>query len=322
MEFMQKTYSVQKSEMVCPRKSFGIRFRRQYQLYLMLLPAVVLAAVFSYGPLSGWVMAFTDYQLGKNMFTAKWTGFTQFQSFFGGANDALFTVRNTLVINLLSLFVGLFAACAFSVLLNEVHSKGVKKIVQTSSFFPYFVSWVIVYMIFNSFFAVKSGVINELLVSMGIIKHGINFLGDANYSWVIILLVNTWKVLGYNSVIFLSALAGIDQEQYEAAYIDGASRFQKIHHITVPSLAPTLVVLLIMNSGWIFASNFEQMYLFTNGSNWQTMEVLDLYVYDYGLKYLNFSYATAVGIIETMASIIMFMIVNYTAKKINGRSIM
>lgn len=303
------------------KKSFTVRFKQQYQLYLMLLPALVFAAVFCYTPLSGWIMAFTDYQLGQDMFHARWTGFTQFSSFFSGANDALYTVRNTLVINLLSLFVGLFIACAFAILLNEVRLKGFRKIVQTTSFFPYFVSWVIAYMIFNSFFAVKSGVVNQLLVGSGAIGQGINFLGDPKYSWGMILFVNIWKSLGYNSVIFLAALAGIDQEQYEAAEIDGASRFQRINHITIPELTPTLVVLLIMNSGWIFASNLEEFYLFCNDSNYSMMEVLDIYIYNYGLKYLNFSYATAVGIVKTIASIAMFLIVNATAKKLKGSGI-
>ncbi len=317
---MRKSLAMERT--VTPmKKSFFIRLRQQYQIYLMLLPAMIVAAVFSYVPLSGWIMAFTDYQLGQNMFQSKWTGFTQFSSFFSGANDALYTVRNTIVINLLSLFIGLFVACAFAILLNEVRLRCFKKFVQTTSFFPYFVSWVIAYMIFNSFFAVKSGVVNQLLVGGGIIGSGINFLGDPKYSWGMILFVNIWKSLGYNSVIFLAALAGIDQEQYEAAEIDGASRFQRINHITIPELTPTLVVLLIMNSGWIFASNLEEFYLFCNDSNYSKMEVLDIYIYNYGLKYLNFSYATAVGIVKTIASIGMFWIVNATAKKLKGSGI-
>ena len=141
------------------------------------------------------------------------------------------------------------------------------------------------------------------------------------YSWGVILFVNFWKSIGYNSVIFLAAISGIDQEQYEAASIDGASHMQKIIHITLPGLMPTLVMLLIMNSGWIFSSNFEEFNLFSNSVNWQTMEVLDVYVYRYGLKLLDYSYATAVGVIKTIASLIMFFLVNLVAKRINGRSL-
>jgi len=301
--------------------SSGRRFRSQYQLYLMLVPALVFVSVFFYLPLSGWVMAFTDYQLGENMFTAPWVGLKHFQRFFGGVDNAWYTVENTLVINLLSLFLGLVIACFFAILLNEVRSRACKKFVQTVSFFPYFVSWVIAYMLLNSFLAVKSGVLNQLMIQLGFIDTGINFLGDPKYSWQVVIFANIWKSLGYNSVIFLAALAGIDAEQYEAADIDGATRFQKIHYITLPGLAPTLVMLLIISSGGIFNSSFEQMYLFSNTTNWSRMEVLDLYIYRYGLGNLQFSYATAVGIIRTFAGILMFSIVNYTAKKINGQSL-
>ena len=167
----------------------------------------------------------------------------------------------------------------------------------------------------------QTGVINVLLQDLGFIDKGINFLSDAKYSWGVILFVNFWKSIGYNSVIFLAAISGIDQEQYEAASIDGASHMQKIRHITLPGLMPTLVMLLIMNSGWIFSSNFEEFNLFSNSVNWQTMEVLDVYVYRYGLKLLDYSYATAVGVIKTIASLIMFFLVNLVAKRINGRSL-
>ena len=318
---MQRNSLGTKAVVFKKKKPFFVNLKEKYQLYLMLLPAFLLATIFCYVPLLGWVMAFTDYQLGQDMFRAQWTGFQQFTSFFSSAGDAWYTVRNTLVINLLSLFVGLFVACVFAILLNEVQVKVFKKFVQTSSFFPYFVSWVIVYMIFNSFFAVRSGVMNQMLMKIGVVSDGINFLGDPVYSWGMILFVNIWKGLGYNSVIFLAAIAGIDQEQYEAAAIDGASRFQKMIHITIPELTATLVVLLIMNSGWIFASNLEEFYLFCNDSNYTMMEVLDLYIYNYGLKYLNFSYATAVGIIKTIASILMFLLVNFTTKKLKGTAI-
>ncbi len=303
-------------------QSLGVRIRAHWRLYVLLGPGLILTAIFSYAPLAGWYMAFSNYKLGGSMFAGEWTGLRQFRNFFSGSMDAMYTVRNTLVINLMNLFISLLAAMVFTLLLNEVRSKRVKKVVQTTTFFPYFVSWVITYMIFSTFLASKSGLVNQMIVSLGLRKKGINFLGDPDYSWGTILLVNIWKGLGYDSVIFLAALAGIPTEQYEAADIDGASRLQKMIYITVPGLTTTLVVLLIMNSGWILSSNFEQFYLFTNSTNWETMEVLDVYIYNYGLKKLNFPYATAVGMIKTFASIIIFSIVNFTAKRLNGRSLM
>ena len=304
------------------KRSLKARLKAQWRLYVLLAPAIILTLVFSYAPLAGWYMAFSDYKLGSSMFSGKWTGLKQFSNFFDGSMDAMYTVRNTLAINLMNLFISLLVAMVFTLLINEVRSRRVKKLVQTASFFPYFVSWVITYMIISAFLASKTGIVNRLIVSLGLRKKGVNFLGNPAYSWGLILFVNIWKNLGYDSVIFLAALAGIPTEQYEAADIDGATRLQKIWYITLPGLVTTLVMLLIMNSGWIFSSNFEQFFLFTNSTNWETMEVLDVYIYNYGLKKLNFSYATAVGIIKTFASILMFSIVNFTAKRLNGRSLL
>lgn len=303
------------------RKTILTKIAEQHRLYIMMIPMLTAVILFCYIPLGGWAMAFTDYQLGGSMFGGEFIGFKQFAYFFTQAVDSSYVIRNTLVINLSSLAINLTTACAFAVLLNEVRTSSLRRIVQSFSFFPFFVSWVITYSIFNSFLSMQTGVINVLLQDLGFIDKGINFLSDAKYSWGVILFVNFWKSIGYNSVIFLAAISGIDQEQYEAASIDGASHMQKIRHITLPGLMPTLVMLLIMNSGWIFSSNFEEFNLFSNSVNWQTMEVLDVYVYRYGLKLLDYSYATAVGVIKTIASLIMFFLVNLVAKRINGRSL-
>lgn len=287
----------------------------------MALPMVVLVTVFSYIPLSGWVMAFTDYQIGKNMFGADFTGLKQFRIFFTEAQDAGYVIMNTLGINLISLAVNMLSACLFAILVNEIRHKRIKKLVQSFSFFPYFVSWVIVYSVFNTFLSQQSGVFNQLMVNLGIFSEGVNFLGSPKYSWGVIIFVNFWKYIGYNSIIFLSAIAGISADQYEAADIDGATRAQKIWHITLPSLIGTVVMLLILNAGWVLNSNFEQFNLFSNAGNWERMEVLDVYIYRYGLKLLDFSYATAVGVVKTFASLLMFFIVNFTAKKLNGSSL-
>ena len=287
----------------------------------MLLPGVVLVALFSYAPILGWVMAFKEYQLGMSIFSGRFIGFEQFKAFFANAGDAAYVIRNTICINLLTIVINLTSACAFAVLLNEIKTGLLKKAVQSFSFFPFFISWIITYSIFNTFLSSQSGVLNHILVDLHLTGTGIDFLGNPRYAWQVILFVSFWKYIGYNSVIFLSSISSIDQSQYEAAKIDGAGRFGEIFYITLPGLAPTLVVLLILNSGWIFSSNFEQYFLFTNSMNWERMEVLDVYIYKYGLKLLDFSYATAVGIVKTIASIIMLFIVNSAAKRLNGRSI-
>lgn len=314
-EAMEATIETRKT----PR---SVSFKKYYQLYLMLLPATVFLAIFSYAPLSGWIMAFKDYHLGQDIWSAKWIGFKEFRFFFTGTADAWETIRNTVVMNLMGLFACLYISAAFAIFLNEVRLKKTKKFIQTASFFPYFVSWVICYMIFYAFFSKSSGVINQLLVSQGVISEGVNFLGSPTWSWWIMLFVGVWLSLGYDSVIFLASIAGIDTEQYEAADIDGATRMQKIRYITVPELKPTLVILLILNSGSMLSSNLESNYLFCNPTNKSTMETLEMYIYEYGLSQLNIPYATAVCMIRTLVSIGLFLIVNHVAKKYQGTSVM
>jgi putative aldouronate transport system permease protein len=158
-------------------------------------------------------------------------------------------------------------------------------------------------------------------VKWGVLSNGINFLGDPDYSWFLVVALQAWKSVGYISIIFLAAISAIPTEQYEAADIDGASRLQKIRFITIPNLMPTLIVILIMNSGWVLNSSFELYFMFTNPTNWEKMEVLDMYIYKFGLKQLDYSYATAVGIIKTVVSIILVYSTNALARRLTGRSV-
>jgi putative aldouronate transport system permease protein len=186
---------------------------------------------------------------------------------------------------------------------------------------PFLLSWVVVYGILQAFLQGGTGLVNVALIQMGFIDEGIGFLSDPRYSWGLVVFSNLWKILGYNAVIFLSAIAGIDTQLYEASYIDGADRLHRIRHITLPLLMPTLQILLILNVGWIFASNFDQYYLFTNSMNRPTMEVFDMYIFRFGLRQLDFSYATAVGILRSLAGFIMMIIVNEVSKRLKGSSV-
>ena len=303
------------------RLSLKKKLWQQKGLYLMLAPAFILILIFSYFPLFGWIMAFTDYRLGMNMLDAPWVGLKYFKEFFADGGDAKRVIANTLVMNVGSLVLGLLAALAFAIFLKEVRWKGFQKIVQSVTFFPYFMSWVIIYAVVYALFSNSSGAVNNVLLSLGMIKEPINLLGDPAYSWGLIIGVNVWNILGYNSVIFISAIAGIPDEQYEAAVIDGAGRFAKIWYITLPNLMSTLAVLIIMNSGWIFNSALDQYFVFTNSMNISSMDVFDYYIYRFGLKLGNYSYATAVGIIKTGISILLLVIVNRLSKKLTERSI-
>jgi putative aldouronate transport system permease protein len=302
-------------------KPLWTRLKRQRHLLLMLAPAFILTLIFAYVPLAGWVLAFKKFQLGKSIFSGEWTGLLQFRRFFIDSSDFYYLVRNTLVINVVSVVQNLLVAVVFAVLLSEVRKKVVAKAVQSVTFFPYFISWVITYSVVWSLLAVRSGAINQFLIGAGVLKKGINVMGEARYSWPFMIYLNLWKYTGYNCIIFLATISGIPQEQYEAAAIDGAGRFGRIWYITIRHLIPTVAILLIMNSGWIFNSNLEQFFIFTNSTNWETMEVLDMYIYKFGLKLLDYPYATAVGILKTGVSVLLLIIVNWGSKKISGSAI-
>ncbi len=298
------------------------KFVKQRYLFIMIAPAVILTAVFSYIPLAGWYMAFVDYTAGKNLWKCDWIGLKQFKTFFTMTTDFGYLMRNTLVINLVNLFLGLTLAMVFALLLKELPGGFFKRTVQTASFFPFFISWVVVFSLFTGLLAVNSGALNYTMVKLGLLKEGINVLGEGKYAWPLIWLTMIWKNTGYNATIFLASISGISKEQYESADIDGAGRFQKITYITIPNLVSTLIVLLVINSGYLLRSSLDMFFMFTNSTNWEYMEVLDMYIYKFGLKLGDYSYATAVGIMMTVASIILLLCVNGLSKRFSGRAIL
>jgi len=297
------------------------RLYDQRYLFLMLLPTIIMVILFVYKPVAYWVIAFTDYRVGQGSFEGAWNHFESFKEFFIDSAEAGRVFQNTLVINLSSLFINMISAMIFAILLNEIRFRFAKSLVQTFSLLPFFVSWVITYSFFQTFFSTNTGLVNVLFMRIGLISEGGNLLGDSKNSYLLMIIANLWKSLGYNSVIFLATIAGIDQDQYEAAEIDGASRLGKIWYITVPGLANTLAVLIVLNSGWILSTNFDQFYQFTNPTNITTMEVFDMYVYRFGMKLGRYSYATAVGVCKTVIGLIMLWIANKAYKKMIGTSI-
>jgi putative aldouronate transport system permease protein len=299
----------------------GTKILRYKFTLLLLLPAFVFTLVFAYLPLGGWVMAFTDYRIGSNMFGNQFVGLRFFKRFLFESSDFGYLLRNTLIMNVSAVIVNLTIAVLFSIMLHELRFKWLSKALQTVTFFPYFMSWVISYSVIYALFAVRSGAVNQFLIELGVIKTGINLMGDPKYSWGLMIFLSMWKWTGYNSVIFLATISGIPHEEYEAAAIDGAGRFRIVYHVTFMNMLPTVAVLLIMNSGWILSSNLEQFFVFTNSTNWQRMEVLDMYIYKFGLRNLNYSYATAVGILKTIVSIILVGLTNWGSKKLSGSAI-
>lgn len=299
------------------KRRLWTKIRRQKSLLLMLLPAILFTLLFCYAPLSGWYIAFSDYKVGGSMFGGEFAGLKYFRKIFEQSSDIGYLIRNTLVINLSTLFFGLTIAILFALLLKEVRWEMGAKLVQTTSFFPYFISWVITYSVIWSLLAVNSGAINQFLVRIGVLEQGLDFLGNPKYSWALIILLNLWKNTGYNTIIFLSAIAGISSELYEAAAIDGAGRFQQVLYVTLPGILPTASVLLVMNAGWVLNNGLDQFFLFSNTTNWSKMEVLDIYIYKFGLKLLDFPYSTAMGIMKSFVSIALLLIVKWVTDKMN-----
>jgi putative aldouronate transport system permease protein len=297
------------------------RILRNRYSYVLLLPGLAATSLFCYGPLYGLYMAVSDHRFGKPILQAEFVGLKYFREVLVDTSDMLYLLRNTVCMNALSLAACISTALVFAIVLNECRIALVKRVAQIASFFPFFVSWVIVYSIFNAFLAVDTGVVQVALKQLFGLRQGINVMGEPRFAWGVIVLSNLWKSIGYNSVIFLAAIAGIEQEMYEAADIDGATRMMKIRYITLPFLIPTVRVLLIMNTGWLFFSNFDQYYLFTNSMNRPMMEVFDLYIYRFGLKLLNYSYATAVGVLQSIAGVAMLVMVNALSRRISGKGL-
>ena len=296
-------------------------FKRFLPGYIMLLPGFLLTLVFSYIPFGGLYMAFSNFRLGFPIFSAEFVGLQHIRTVFFESMEVRWVLRNTLVMNIGGLLVGLPSAMFFAIALNEVRVKSVKVVFQTFSFMPFLLSWVVAYNMILAFLATEEGIINVALRNWGIIEHGIPIMSDPRFSWGLIILSSLWKGLGYGAVLFLSAIAGIDQELYDAAQVDGATRLQQAWHITVPYLLPTLQILLILNTGWILSSSLEQFYLFTNTMNRSTMEVFDVYIMRFGLRLLRFSFATAVGLMRSLVGITLLILVNIISSRINKVSV-
>lgn len=304
-----------------PKRTVLTKFNRQSELLFLLAPAFILAFVFSYIPLLGWIIAFKEYIIGQPVFTAKWVGFYNFIQFFQDLDGGLRALRNTVVTNILGIIIRITIPCVFAMLLNETGCYWYKRFVQTLTFFPFFVSPVIVYSIFYMFLSPSSGVINVILVNLGIVEKGIGFFTEPGWAWPLMLGISLWRVLGYNSVIYLAAISGIDQEQYDSAEIDGAGRVNRMLHITFPNIVPTIMVVLILSIGQILESDLNMNYLLTNLLNRDMMETLNMYIYRVGLSKMDFSYSTAVSIVLSVVSLIMVFSANKFSKVFFDRAI-
>lgn len=301
------------------RKKTGIgkQFWSQRYLFLLLLPALVWVILICYAPMTGLYMSFINYTPQGNgyfadMLNSEFVGFSWFEYFF--STDFLMIMRNTLATSLLTLLFSFPLPIILAICLNEVKNEKVKKFVQTSSYIPYFISWVIAANIFLTFLS-SDGVINHLLQFLGLTDKEILFFQHGPYFWWIIAIANAWKVLGYNAIIYMAAISGISQDMYEAADVDGATRMQKIIHITLPALRPTILILLILAIGGVLNTGYEQQLLMSNDSILNFSDVLDTYAYRYGLKNGMYSYGTAVGLFKSVVSFLLVISANALSRK-------
>lgn len=286
---------------------------KQKQLILMTIPFILYTILFSFGPLVGWVMAFQNYKpaAGSNQVWIAWEKFTYLLT----DKDFLMSFRNTVAMSMINLVLTFVFAIGFALLLNEVKNVKGKKLVQTVSYLPHFLSWIIVAAIVRNALSVDGGILNELLVEWGIIDKSINFFADGKYFWWIVGLSVVWKETGWNSIIYLASITSISPDLYEAASIDGAGRVKKMFHITLPGIKPTVFVLLIINLGMIMSSGFEAQYQLKNDLIKNSAEVIDTYVLNKSFfQGADFSIGTAAGIFRSVISILLVSIANRTAK--------
>jgi len=296
------------------KKTFWGTLVNQRQLVYMSLPLVLYIILFSYVPLWGWSMAFQNYKPALSFSEQQWAGIRWFKFLFTDPGF-LRVLRNTLAMSLINMALGYITAISFALLLNELKKVGFKRTVQTISYLPHFLSWVIVTGLVSSVLAVENGVINDFLLGIKIIKEPILFLSKPDYFWGIVGFTYVWKEVGWNTIIYLAAIAGIDPNLYEAAEIDGCNRFHKMWFITLPGIKSTIIILLIMSIGRVLDAGFEMQYLLKNGLIQDVAETIDIFVLRYGFEISNISLATAAGMFKNVVNVTLIFLANWLAKR-------
>lgn len=301
------------------RKPTWQKMLRQKNLYIMILPAFVLTLIFAYLPTWGVLVALFDYNPGLGLFGSPFVGLKHFARFF---NDSSFwmLIRNSFAISLLNIVFGTVFPIVFAILLNEVGSLKFKKTVQTISYLPHFVSYVVVANIALTVFSNK-GAVNNLLMSLGITQQPIVFFTIPSAFWWLVAGVNIWKELGWSAIIYITSITGIDPGLYEAAMVDGAGRWQRIRYITLPGIKSTIFVLLILSVPGLLNAGFEPSYLLGNAMVYDYSEVLDTYTYSMGIQYGQYSYAAAIGLLQQILGLVLILGANATARKYSDYSL-
>lgn len=292
------------------------------RMFLYMLPFLLLCFAFSYFPLHGWIYSFYDYKPPLKLSQCNFMGLRWFKMIFvnpAQVRQLFIVMRNTFAMSFLNIATSVLPLF-FAVFLNEIKCKWFRKMVQTLTTIPNFISWVLVYAVAFCLFS-NTGMVNTVLQNLGVILKPIKFLDSDSHTYIAMLLWSTWKGLGWGAIMYLASIAGIDQEMYEAARVDGAGRFQLMRYITLPELMPTYFVMLMLSVANFLNNGMDQYFVFQNAFNKAHIQVLDLYVYNIGMTGSSLSLATAISMLKSLISVTLLMAVNRTSKKIRGVSL-
>ncbi|WP_139996499.1 ABC transporter permease [Paenibacillus paridis] len=307
-----------------PQPSLPRRLWKQWQIQFMALCGIVFILIFNYLPMFGIVIAFkkADYSVNlmKSVVEAPWVGFSYFKEFINDYQfrDILF---NTIGLNLLQLLINFPAPIIFAILISEIVHKRYKKFVQSITYFPHFISWIVFGGIVINMLSVESGVVVPILMKLGFIDEPVAILGEATAFWGLIIITSIIKGLGWGSIIYLAAITSIDPTLYEAATIDGAGRFRRIWHITLPSISGTIIVFFLLSVSNLLNSSFDHIWVFQNPLNLERSEVIDTFVYKMGITQMRYSYTTAVGLFKSLVALVLLVAGHLLSKRIAGRGI-
>ena len=292
--------------------------KRNYCVYIMAIPVIVYFLLFCYGPMFGVVIAFKQYDMAKGILASKWVGLKYFIEYFQ-SEYFVRTVRNTLLISFYDIIIGFPIPIIFALMLNEIVNVKFKKLVQNVTYLPHFISMVVMCGIISDFFATE-GAATRLIAALGGEK--VNYLGLAKYFRRIFVGTNIWQAFGWESIIYLAALTGVDKQLYEAAEIDGAGRFKQLIHVTLPGIIPTIVIMLIMRIGQVMSVGYEKIILLYGPSTYETADVISSFVYRRGLgETMQYSYSTAVGLFQSVINLIFLITTNAISKKLSDTSL-
>lgn len=290
------------------RKKTPSKIRRQLPLVVMLLPAVILVLIYSYGSMVGTVIAFQKFNMAKGLFGSKWIGFENFRNLFTMPNIWPI-IRNTVLIALGKMIGGIIVPVLFALLLNEVSKDRLKRVYQTLVYLPHFLSWVILSSIFTDILSPSSGIVNKLLGAFG--AEPIFFLGSTTWFPITMIITDIWKGFGFGSIIYLAALTGIDQNLYEAAQIDGAGRMKQTIHVTLPGILSTIILMSVLSMGNILNGGFDQIYNMYSASVYSTGDILDTFVFRLGIENAQYALSTAANLFKSGVSLL-FVVTSYS----------